>query len=261
MIKKMMGRFGIPEDQPIENKLITRSLESAQTKIEGFNFDARKHILEYDSVLNKQRQSVYTLRRSVLLGELDAVKGFINELTVEFKDVRGIVEAKIKLFGEDVFWKAASRIILQMIDLHFMEHLEAMDYLRSSVNLRAYGQRDPLVEYKKEGLRLYKEMKISLNYRVKEMLETIQVREGEGQNSMKKIVSNLKTNADVSDGQGLMGTPSMESLRSINSPSTLLRATDKIGRNDPCPCGAKKGDGTTIKYKHCGLINAPTHRA
>lgn len=157
-IKRMMGRFGIPEDEPIENSLITKSLESAQSKIEGFNFDARKHVLEFDDVLNHQRHTVYERRRKVLVGKAADVDEFLLSISEEDEAVQNTVREKKELLGEEEFYKVVRRLILQTTDLFWVEHLEQMDYLRGSVNLRAYGQRDPLIEYRKEGLRLYKEM-------------------------------------------------------------------------------------------------------
>jgi len=153
-----MGRFGIPEDQPIENRLITRSLETAQTKIEGFNFDARKQVLEYDDVLNFQRKIVYERRRKVLLEDREAIDEYLAEIISLDEKVGQVVDDKKLALGETDFYKALRILILQATDMLWVEHLEVMDYLRGSVNLRAYGQRDPLVEYKKEGLRLFKEI-------------------------------------------------------------------------------------------------------
>ena len=171
-IKKMMGRFGIPEDQPIENRLITRSLEQAQTKIEGFHFDARKHVLIYDDVMNQQRKYVYGKRRMVLLGKDEEVEEFIDELRKIDKKAEEEIDKKREELGDE-FLNVMRRLILQTIDMLWMEHLEVMDYMRSSVNLRAYGQRDPLVEYKREGLRLFNELKDSINHNIVERVPHI----------------------------------------------------------------------------------------
>lgn len=155
-IKRVMGTFGIPEDEPIQNSMITRSLEKAQTRIEELNFDARKHVLAYDDVLNIQRQSVYQRRKVILTGDETEVDAELQQLALD-TDSKELLEKKKTELGER-FYPVARRILLQTIDFLWVEHLEAMEYLRSSVNLRAYGQRDPLVEYKKEGLRLYQAM-------------------------------------------------------------------------------------------------------
>ena len=171
-IKKMMGRFGIPEDQPIENRLITRSLEQSQTKIEGFHFDSRKHVLIYDDVMNQQRKYVYGKRRVVLLGKDEEVEEIIEELRKVDKEAEEAIDKKREELGEE-FLNIMRRLILQTIDMLWMEHLEVMDYMRSSVNLRAYGQRDPLVEYKREGLRLFNELKDSINHNIVERVPNI----------------------------------------------------------------------------------------
>src|SRR3989338_1982394 len=173
-IKNMMGRFGIPEDEPIENRIITRSLETAQTKIEGFNFDSRKHVLEYDNVLNHQRGVIYERRRKILLGGPEAVDEYFGALfeqgsTLDREKGRTLFESKKQQLGSD-FYGAIQRLILQTIDLFWVEHLEVMDYLRGSVNLRAYGQRDPLVEYKKEGLKMFKEMEENIANQIMNIL-------------------------------------------------------------------------------------------
>lgn len=156
-IKRVMGTFGIAEDEPIFNSMITRSLEKAQTRIEEMNFDARKHVLSYDDVLNIQRQSIYARRRALLSEGKEALDAELTRLLEIKPDFSEQVEAKKKELG-DSFYPIVQRFLLQTIDFLWVEHLEAMEYLRSSVNLRAYGQRDPLVEYKKEGLKLFQTM-------------------------------------------------------------------------------------------------------
>ncbi|MBL8158396.1 preprotein translocase subunit SecA [bacterium] len=166
VIKRVMGTFKIPEDEPIFNSMITRSLEKAQTRIEEMNFDSRKHVLAYDDVLNIQRKSIYGRRRAVLTGgneavdkELEDVTGMLLEESERDAWTKAVESLKAK-HGE-AFYPAVRRLLLQTVDLLWVEHLEAMEYLRSSVNLRAYGQRDPLVEYKKEGLRLFQGLEAS----------------------------------------------------------------------------------------------------
>ncbi|MEK7607418.1 MAG: preprotein translocase subunit SecA [Patescibacteria group bacterium] len=167
MVKKMMGRFGIAEDEPIENGMITRSLETAQTRIEGFNFDARKHVLEYDDVMNLHRKTVYERRRKMLVGKDEEVLAeLMNIVDQNDQNIMNLIKSKDETFGKVGFAGALRRLFLQAIDMFWVEHLEAMDYLRSSVNLRAYGQRDPLVEYKREGLELFKSMQIAINTQV-----------------------------------------------------------------------------------------------
>ncbi len=172
VIKRVMGTFKIPEDEPIYNKMITRSLEKAQTRIEELNFDARKHVLAYDDVLNIQRQSIYARRRAALTGGTTAIDDEIAAIALGDEELLGIVEAKKQELGGS-FYPSVRRSLLQSIDFLWVEHLEAMEYLRSSVNLRAYGQRDPLVEYKKEGLRLFRTMEENYQNQVAGMLRNM----------------------------------------------------------------------------------------
>ena len=151
-IKSMMGKFGIPEEEAIKSSIVSRALENAQEKIEGFHFDSRKHTLQYDDVLNQQRKAIYDKRHKVLVGDQD----FMNELLVKIADQDTINEKKNKY--PDHFYIVIRSVLLQIYDVIWMDHLEQMEHMRSNVNLRAYGQRDPLVEYKKEGLRMYREL-------------------------------------------------------------------------------------------------------
>jgi preprotein translocase subunit SecA len=233
MIKNMMGRFGIPEDQPIENRMITRSLESAQTKIEGLNFDRRKATLQYDDVLNEQRKSVYKKRREILFGDKEVLDKYLDEVILDDEKVRVEVDEKRTLLAEEEFYKIISRMFLQAIDMLWVEHLEMMDYLRSSVNLRAYGQRDPLVEYQKEGLRLFKEMEDSLNERILSLLPGIGI--GAYQREQQKL-QEVHSNAQSIDG----GDKEEDTSRPIKKTEQ-----EKIGRNEPCWCGSGK------KFKKC----------
>jgi len=210
MIKKMMGSFKIPEDEPIENGLINRSLEAAQTKIEGFNFDARKHVLQYDDVLNHQRGIVYGRRRAMLLGDEKEVDVYLAEISDGDSVAEKMIAEKKQALGVE-FYPILRRIVLQAIDFFWVEHLETMDHLRGSVNLRAYGQRDPLVEYRTEGLRLFKGMQLSIGEHILRVLQGI----------------------------------GAEAISAVAAPSAPLTSGVKIGRNDPCHCGSGK------KFKKC----------
>lgn len=219
-VKGMMGRLNLPEDEPIENKLITRSLESAQKKIEGLNFDARRHVLEFDDVLNTQRTSVYEHRRRVVLGEKDEVREALYELIGQDEETEQVLEEKASSLGEEEFFAAVRRLILQTIDLYWIEHLEAMDYTRSSVSLRAYGQRDPLVEYKKEALRLYREMNEGVSERIAELLPTIGV--GAFQKEQERLQkARAKLKAIGSD-----------TSKSSGGGTVVKSAAENIGRNE-----------------------------
>lgn len=234
-IKKLMGRFGIPEDEPIENGLITKSLESAQTRIEGFHFDARKHVLEFDNVLNHQRTVVYLRRRDALLGDESKIRAEVERVVEGDEELSKAIEKRMQELGSsEAFYTAARQLILQAIDMFWVEHLESMEYLRSSVNLRAYGQRDPLVEYKKEGLRLFKQMEISVDDEIARLLPHVG---GGAFASEEKELANVRRQAN-----------------DIIQAGALARSGEKVGRNDLCPCGSGK------KYKNCGLVNSSEHQ-
>jgi preprotein translocase subunit SecA len=256
-IGRLMGRFGIPEDQPVENRLITRSLETAQTKIEGFNFDARKQVLEYDDVLNLQRKTLYTKRRHVLMGDIAFIADLINTIVAGDTAVEQAVDAKEKELGKDMFFAVARRILLQTIDMFWVDHLEAMDYLRGSVRLRGYGQRDPLVEYKREGLILFKQMEDATAEHVKKMLPSIVIAPQAVASMQQAIdpknavidVSRARTN-ESANGIGTVpeaspiGAPSAGAHSHATNTANAPKKSD-VGRNDPCPCGSGK------KYKKC----------
>lgn len=244
-IKDMMGRFGIPEDQPIENRFIGRSLENAQAKIEGFHFDARKHTLEYDDVMNHQRKIIYERRQKMLLADKEGILQILAEASQINTALPEIINTKQKELGETQFLETARRIALYATDALWMEHLEAMDHLRSSVNLRAYGQREPIVEYKKEGLAMFKEMELAFKEQVASLVSTIKTEEAK---------SSIKVEAKPVEE--VYVTNQEESTQ-----TEKLNKKEEIGRNDPCPCGAINPSTSEVyKYKKCGLINAPYHR-
>lgn len=233
-IKKMMGTFNVPEDQSIENRFITRSLEKAQAKIEGFHFDARKQILKYDDVLNHQRRSVYDERKKILLGDREKIDEFIEKASeVMTAEQKSFFKSLRKGVSEEAFYEMVRKTALQTVDIFWMEHLEMMNYTRSSVNLRAYGQRDPLVEYKKEGLRLFKEMKEGVIDEVANLLPYAS--EGVKQEKRSGLLEIHKA------GSVLAAAGKGSSTQAV--PSTA--GGDKVGRNEPCPCGSGK------KFKRC----------
>ena len=217
-IKGMMGTFGLPEDEPLEHKLVTRAIESAQSKIEGFHFDSRKHVLEYDDVMNKQRTAIYSRRKKILWAKDDNVR----EIAKEYLD--GDIDESALVGKEPANLR---QLLLQTIDILWMDHLEAMEYMRSSVRLRAYGQRDPLIEYKNEAIRMFRELEASI----------------------KAQFTHLLTMA----AQPIAQTPQARELKLSREDADSLRqksnvgnsGENKVGRNDPCPCGSGK------KFKKC----------
>ncbi len=239
-MSKMMGRFGIPEDQPIENRFITRALENAQTKIEGFNFDARKKVLEYDNVLSTQRQTVYKMRRSILCGEkadivvyLESVSGDANE------DEHEHITAAKKKMSDEAYLEAVRRLILQTIDTYWVEHLEVMDYTRSSVNLRAYGQRDPLIEYKREALRLFRELEGAIGADVLKLLPHIDATLAVGG------PSNVRAVHQQNQQFGALASGQSVTTRVADSITTQARKAQQIagggGQQRPIKKGQEKG--------------------
>jgi preprotein translocase subunit SecA len=235
MLKGLLGRFGIPEDEPIENKMVSRSLESAQTKIEGFNFDARKHVLEFDNILDKQRRAIYERRRKILQGSLEEVADVVGELAGDSAEARAVIELKETEFGRESFLSAGRSVVLQTMDQLWVEHLESMEYLRGSVNLRAYGQRDPLTEYRREGTQMYKQMELMLAD------QTFQIFE----NMHKSEEGHAHVSLAAEPVSGIM--PAMPAANAV--------AIDKdIQRNDQCPCGSGK------KWKNCGMKNTEEHQ-
>jgi preprotein translocase subunit SecA len=242
-IKGMMGKLGISEDEPIENRMINKSLESAQERIEGFNFDARKHVLEFDDVLNYQRKIMYGRRRDILLGKRDVIENYIKDILPLADDKeRETIEKKISQATPE-FFDVLRRVILQATDMFWVEHLEIMDYMRSSVNLRAYGQRDPLVEYKKEGLRLFKDMETSIGLEVIKLIPQI--------NPEIRFYSEPVRLKEIKESAGdITGESQVSSERKV----VRNDSGEKIGRNDPCPCGSGK------KYKKCGELNTEEHK-
>ena len=248
-IKNMMGRFGIPEDQPIENRFIGKTLEGAQAKIEGFHFDARKNTLEYDDVMNHQRKIIYERRQKMLRADKAKIEDLIETIIAGDESRKATIEEKRNKLGDEAFFETVRRIVLYTNDALWMEHLEAMDYLRSSVNLRAYGQREPIVEYKKEGLAMFKEMEEVLKEQVFSLISTItEPAQGKETQTRQTLVASHTEPSEL-------GGPK------VRPESDSDTRSENVGRNDPCPCGAiNPATGEVYKYKKCGLINAPQHR-
>ena len=166
---------------------------------------------------------------------------------------RQVIEEKRKKLGDEAFLETVRRIALYSNDALWMEHLEAMDYLRSSVNLRAYGQREPIVEYKKDGLMMFKAMEESFKEQVFSLIGTItEPAKGDDTTNTTQtlITSHSESSEDIKSAQ-------TDNVRG----SALNNGTKEVGRNDPCPCGAiNPATGEVYKWKKCGMINASQHR-
>lgn len=275
-IKNIMERLGMDDDQPIEHPLITRSIENAQKRVEARNFDIRKHVLEYDDVMNKQREVIYSQRKKVLEGEnlKESILGMIEEVISnmvdtycvegvhpEEWDLKGLIEyaediflprnsfridnveevtreelkqrlvekalalyeSREKELGSDTMREFERVITLKIVDKKWMDHIDAMDQLRQGIGLRAYGQRDPVMEYKFEGYEMFKAMIRSIQEDTVKYLFKAQVQ---------NIPQRHQVVQRVSESQEDTGRK--EPVRN-----------QKVGRNDPCPCGSGK------KYKKC----------
>jgi len=287
-IQGIMSRLGMEEGVPIEHGLVTRAIENAQKKVEGHNFDIRKHLLEYDDVLNKQREVVYNQRREVLKGEVlkeqvlemaeDLVEDIVgrysdkelhpsewdlaglNEafyhqfnLRLEFKageeeslSAEGLSEMahqrvlqnyedKEKRFGEPMLRQLEKIIMLQTIDSLWKDHLLNMDHLKEGIGLRGYGQKNPLQEYQKEGFDMFEEMIRRKEEDVVQKLFTVEL-------ARENVAREIEI--EQPRPQRMVLSHGEETLPARPSGPTK-RDGDKVGRNDPCPCGSGK------KYKRC----------
>jgi len=211
-IKSVMEILKIPEDEAIENGFISRAIEDAQSKIEGYNFDARSNLIEYDDVMNKHREVFYKKRKEIL--EFSALQ--LRERTLEIVKKAGFsaedFEKKEKEIGQDDFSKAMRFFWLRTMDMIWIDHLEDMEHLRDSVKLRAYGQLDPLVEYKNEGHRMFQ-----------------------------KLISTIESNV----AQNIFKITVQKEKPAFTQVVSSSGRNKNVGRNDPCPCGSGK------KYKKC----------
>ncbi|MCB0405275.1 MAG: preprotein translocase subunit SecA [Bdellovibrionales bacterium] len=282
-IKAYMERFNMEEDVPIESKLISRAIENAQKKVEAHNFDIRKHLLEYDDVLNKQREVVYELRKLILSGKnskplvLDIIREQIDGLVSAFAsvnlksewDTKGLSESLQFLFDNtlgidqslvekvegpeelakilyeraeslydgrekdmspEIMRQLEEWVYLGTIDQLWKDHLLNMDHLKEGVGLRGYGQKDPLVEYKKEGFELFKLMDEQVKTDVITKVFRVQFNRQEQVEELQPKEQEMHFSRG--DDEGAKAEPSRRDDR-------------KVGRNDPCPCGSGK------KFKKC----------
>ncbi|MDY6821195.1 MAG: preprotein translocase subunit SecA [Deferribacterota bacterium] len=282
-ISYIMNKIGIKEGEPIEHPMISRAIEGAQKKIESMHFEIRKHLLEYDNVANVQRQVVYSLRRNILekddlepildemlgdvisslseryiQGQLDqdykAIKNEIERIfnikDIEldnvngknvnsfndklFEKVKDYLKVKKELLGEN-YTKFLRFIMINILDSKWKDHLLSMDYLRDSVGLRGYGQKDPLIEYKKEAYALFTEMMTRVREEIVSFLCHVELRQESDIRLEERRRSYREEKKDVFN----TGQEKEEKKEPVR------RRAEKVGRNDPCPCGSGK------KYKKC----------
>jgi preprotein translocase subunit SecA len=330
-MKALMFRLGMTEGVPIESGLISRRIENAQKSVEAQNFDARKHLLEYDDVMNKQRETIYAIRRSALEGkdQRDYVLGvaedvareqvdtycpreqhpdqwnvtqFLAEVNAQFgidakaagadpgtlshdelaeatvKAVTTRYEEKEKQFGADLVRWLERRIILDVVDSQWKDHLLSLDHLKEGIGLRGYGQKDPLVEFKKEAFVLFEDMMARIDNETIRYLFHIQVQQNEqpqggpGQAPPPPQPMRPRADAAVASAAARASEPPPQRLPAFaremerkqerqqkelqyqTGPAQAeapkpVRAGAKIGRNDPCPCGSGK------TYKKCHGAN------
>ncbi|MDO8486328.1 MAG: preprotein translocase subunit SecA [Candidatus Staskawiczbacteria bacterium] len=213
-VKSLMTALKVPEDEPIEARMLSGAIESAQSKIEGFNFDARHHLLEYDDVMNKHREIIYKKRKEILETQPEKLKLQIIEMVKLAGHTEEDYEKREKEVGSENMRQLEKIVSLKILDTLWQDHLSNMDHLRDSVRLRAYGGHDPLVEYKNEGRKMFQRL-----------LEEI---------DLSIANSILKAHLQPHNHQipNEVGLPN-------RSPQ------EKAGRNDLCPCGSGK------KYKKC----------
>jgi len=342
-MKSLMNTLGLPDDMPIENKLITKSVERAQVRVEGYNFDVRKHLVEYDDIINKQRGLIYKKRKDILkLAAGDKIKDYNNlsdyilelieneisevvsfhtasesgsvwniqeiietiktmftlsepevkeiknlangnskgklseaekrtkiinyilELAKNrYSQLKGALESVQELSGaENPIAQIEKGILLKTIDNLWIEHLDNISYLRAGIGLRAYAQADPLVVYKKESYDLFVSLLNNIQNQVAYTIFKIAPAANIASNlSNKNIITNDPTqslNQPFNNVSGDFVAQKMKQAANTETHTkTILKNKEikkfghKVGRNDPCPCGATKEDGTPIKYKNC----------
>jgi preprotein translocase subunit SecA len=233
-VQAMMERFNLPDDEPIRIGYITKIIQSAQKRVEGHHFDARKQIMQYDDVLFKHRKKFYELRNEVLeraeVKDEDSEKNLrsyiLEVLERQEKDKKEYLE-KEKEIGREEMRKVERFVCLRTMDFLWKDHLTMMDELREAVRLRAYGQKEPLVEYKREGHIAFKNMMENIESMIADRITKIKKAE-KIRNSSRIII---RKNID----------PTKEKLKNFS----------EVKRNDPCPCGATHPDGTPVKFKKC----------
>jgi preprotein translocase subunit SecA len=325
-----MQRLGMEDGVPIEHGMVTKAIERAQKQVEAQNFGTRKHLLEYDDVMNKQRENIYALRRELLEGKIrvedeeaeevqqvdtrayllmlaedildDAIQAYLGkDVDPDEWDFEALKLDMTRVFGLDAFdftgldfndktadeirdalWERVAKkydakdavvggellrtierqIMLQIVDVQWKDHLYSLDHLKEGIGLRGYGQKDPLVEYKRESFELFQDMKRRID---EEMVRTLwHIRIDTDAPAMprapRRQASPLILNEPKTEPVSAFGAPARSPVPAAGLPSraapprvggddapvsTVRRDEPKVGRNDPCPCGSGK------KYKKC----------
>ena len=263
-IESIMGRLGVDENIPIEAKIISRSIENAQKKVEGMNFDARRSVVDYDDVMNVQRIAIYGIRQKILFSKDNAGKFFewILEKLQPYSDenFEKTWRSKLNEYTEKVWYEVVKQVSLQVIDILWMEHIDTMSDLRSSVRLRGYGQVNPLVEYRREGKEMFVRLTNQIWSTLADRLEKIEVnvtqtrkkelpQETVKETSVKNKNASLDQTSDLEYIHGHFESGLKDELSEDKKGKTVQRNNRKIGRNDPCWCGSGK------KHKKCHGAN------
>ena len=293
-ISKVMDTLGMEDDEPIEHKMVTNAIAKAQKKVEGHNFEIRKHLLEYDNVMNDQRRVIYKLRRDIL-GDNDNM-GFVKEMvedvalflvdayrpekkvpldqwpwddvvnsfqttfnskeTLDLEEcyqkhdgelatyihekAKGLLDQKFSAYEEDQVKMALREILLSIFDQFWKDHLLSMDHIKEGVNLRAYAQKDPLTEYKRESFNLFENMRSEVKKSIVENIFTVQLYSQEEMEELKRQQqAQLEAQLEAHKAEQKAQEEMTEGKRQP------VRRKNKVGRNDPCPCGSGK------KFKQC----------
>jgi preprotein translocase subunit SecA len=276
-VKAIVDTLGLPEDEPLEHNMLTKSIETAQGRVEGRNFNIRKHVLQYDNVMNRQREVIYSERQKVLMGEdlrdyiFSMIEEIVDENMVVFTvdkypenwDIEGyerflssLISSNVKLKIEDIesltkeklreitlnliekiyerkeeefqperFREIERVVLLKTVDSKWIDHIDAMDQLRQGISLRAMGNEDPVRAYTKEGFEMFEGLISSIKEDTVKILLRIQEKETIKRKSVAKVTGTNKDGAE-------------------SKQQTVVKG-EKVGRNDPCPCGSGK------KYKKC----------
>ena len=274
-IQGVVEKIGLEEDMPVEHKMLTKSIENAQKKVEGRNFGIRKHVLQYDDVMNRQRQVIYDERGRVLEGEDineqiqnmiqeiigSAVTAYIGDNGVELENLKSylyglfmpkdsleleelkelntqelsdkiyeiahdLYREKEEIVGSDRMREVERIILLQCVDNHWIDHIDAMDQLRQGIGLRALGQQDPVIAYKMEGFDMFDDM-------VKHIQE-----------DTVRYLFNITIEQQPKERQSIVDVDTLSSPSDLADKSPMVKERT-VGRNEPCPCGSGK------KFKHC----------
>ncbi|MFX3675697.1 MAG: preprotein translocase subunit SecA [bacterium] len=295
-IKKIMGTLGMNDDEPIEHKMISNAIAKAQKKVEGHNFEIRKHLLDFDNVMNEQRRVIYRIRRDILSD--DANVDFINEMIEDvtdmlvqsyrpdrkvaieswpwadmktgfaatfmphevsaseclqsfdgeieryfFETAKELLQKKFSQYEENQVRLACREILLSTFDQFWKDHLLSMDHMKEGINLKAYAQRDPLTEYKREAFGLFENMRHEVKKAIVRNVFTVRLYTAEEIEELKRrqqemLEAQLKAHKEAAAREEAQ-------TAGPTNPAPLARTRTKVGRNDPCPCGSGK------KFKHC----------